>query len=302
LRSVDTKTVQELTVHTRWQTSRASRLSEFNIDKEEDLLGSVAGVPRDKNLARLVSGADALQFRASLRLRDLGKRCSALLRAYRGCEYKKRGFEFMDHVRSVTDPTVVKELDDKLVAALVHREFSGVHMAPPEIVDWTNADGFSFTRDADPETELALESFFDQIRKQHEISIARLKRQRVFLHLSASVEPIRGWPVYRTLVAEGNWRRQRYVLSGGEWFLVDEVFARKIRNRLAKIGTANLQLPPAQPREIESDYNKRAAGRSGVYLADKKCARVDGDPIELCDLYTSRRQFVHVNGGRRPPR
>jgi len=294
LRSVDTKTVQELTVHTRRQTSRASRLAEFSIDKEEDLLGSVAGVPRDLDLGRMVSGADALQFRASVKFRDLGNRCRTILTAYRRHDYKKRGFEFMDHVRTLTDPTLVEKLDDELVVALAQEEFDGVHMAPPEIIEWTTTDGFSFVQGTDPEPELRLESFFSQIRKSDEMSVARLKRQRVFVHSSHAAEPVRRWPVYRVIVAERNRQGHRYVLSGGEWYAVDPVFAQSIKNRAAKIKAANLRLPSAHPEETEVVYNKRAARRAGVYFVDRKCPRVDGDPIELCDLFTSRRQFVHV--------
>jgi len=63
---------------------------------------------------------------------------------------------------------------------------------------------------------------------------------------------------------------------------------------MARFRAAGLRLPAARPNEREGDYNARVAGR-GIYCLDQQCARVDGDPIELCDLYVSgSRQFVHV--------
>lgn len=295
LRSVDTKTVQEMTVHTRRQTSRASRLAEFGVDKEQDLLGFVAGVPRDEGFARMLSGADALQLRAPLEFRELGDKCRAILRAYRSDDYRSRGFEFVDHVRRVTDPAVIEALDRYLAKDLVSRNFEGIHMAPPEIIDWETVDGFSFVKGADPKTDLRLESFFDQIRKVDEVTAERLKkRQKVFVHSANAAEPTARWSVYRVLVAERERSGRRYALSGGDWYEIDKGFAQRIRRHVAKIKPARLQLPAAGRDEKEGEYNARVAGR-GTYCMDQKCARVDGDPIELCDLYVSRsRQFVHV--------
>jgi len=295
LRSVDTKTVQELTVHTRRQTSRASRLADFGVDKEEDLVGSVAGVPRDAAFARMLSGADSLQFRAPVEFDELGEKCRAILQAYRRDDYKRRGFAFVDHVRKVTDPTLIEALDGDLADALVSRDFDGIHMAPPEMIDWASVDGFSFTRGADPEPDLRLASFFDQIRKVEEITVERLKqRQKVFVHLANAAKAVAKWSVYRVLVAERERKSRRYALSGGDWYEIEKGFAQKIERRVAKIKSAGLRLPAAGRDEKESEYNARVSGR-GIYCLDRKCARTDGDPIELCDLYTSSpRQFVHV--------
>lgn len=294
LQSVDTKTVQELTVHTRRQASRASRLAEFDVDKEEDLLGSVAGVPRDPVFARKVTGADALQFRASLEFAELGEKCRAILRAYRSEDYKARGFEFVDHVRKVADPQLIQALDDELVQTLASGQFDDMHMAPPEIIDWESVDGFSFVKSADPEPDLTLEAFFGQIRKPEEMSIARLKRQRVYVHVAGAAEPVPRWSVYRAVVAERKTQDRTYVLSGGDWHEIEKGFAERIDRRVAKIASAGLRLPPAKQNEKEGAYNARVV-RIGIYHLDQKCPRVEGDQVELCDLYVSRdRQFVHV--------
>jgi uncharacterized protein (TIGR04141 family) len=295
LRSVDTKTVQELTVHTRRQASRASRLTEFGVDKEEDLLGAVAGVPRDPGFARMLSGADALQLRAPIEFDALGEKCRSILRAYRSKDYKKRGFEFVDHVQRVSDPSVIDALDANLARALQARSFDGIHMAPPEIIDWASVDGFSFVKGADPEPDLTFDSFFDQIRKADDVSVERLKkRQKVFVHSANTIEAVPRWPVYRVFVVERQRNGRRYALSGGDWYEIETGYAQKIEKRVSKIMSAGLRLPAARRGEQEGDYNARVAGR-GIYCLDRKCARVDGDSLELCDLYSSKgRKFIHV--------
>jgi uncharacterized protein (TIGR04141 family) len=56
-------------------------------------------------------------------------------------------------------------------------------------------------------------------------------------------------------------------------------------------------LPQAQAGEKEPDYNQRAANADQrLALMDGKLARCSGGqgPIEVCDLFSSNREFVHV--------
>ncbi|MEQ8763233.1 MAG: TIGR04141 family sporadically distributed protein [Planctomycetota bacterium] len=245
-------------------------------------------------MARILSGADALQLRAPIEFTALGEKCRHVLRAYRSDDYKDRGFEFVDHMQRVSDPSVIEALDADLTTALQNRNFDGIHMAPPEIIDWSSLDGFSFGKSADAEADLTFDSFFDQIRKADEVCVERLKRQRVFVHSATSTEPLPKWTVYRTLVVERDRNGRRYALSGGYWYEIEESFAKKIETRVSRITSAGLRLPAARRGEQEGEYNARVAGR-GIYCLDRNCARVDGDPIELCDLYSSKgRKFIHV--------
>lgn len=294
LRNVDSNNIQELTVHTRRQTSRGSRLADFAIDTEEDLVRAMTGAPQDPTFARMVSGSDALLFRAPVTFTDLGAKCRELLQAYRSQKYKDQGFEFVDHVREVNDPTLITELDEELVDALRTESLGELHLAPPEIIDWENIDGFCFSRGAAPEPDLRIESLLEQIRKPQDLSVERLKRQRVYVHIASAAEPVSSWPVYNTLVGEIHRGTRRFVLSAGDWYQVDATFVERVRRRVGQLKAANLGLPEARRGEHEKEYNKRAAEKRGVYLADRKCLRENGDPIELCDLYTSKREIVHV--------
>ena len=56
LRSLDVRTIEEVTVHTRRQVSRSSSLDAFNVDIQRDLLGSVTGEPSDTSLAKRLTG------------------------------------------------------------------------------------------------------------------------------------------------------------------------------------------------------------------------------------------------------
>jgi len=294
LRSIDSKTIQELTLHTRRQVSRSSSLAEFSIDREEEILGAVTGIPRDETFARLVTGFDALQFRARIRFQDLGDRSLQILEAYASEDYKERGFGFIDYVQRVTDPALIELLDEKMLADLKCYRLGHIHMAPPEIIDWEVINEFSFTKKGNPERDMSVESFLGEIRSADDLTVEGLKRRYVFVHPDEATEPKRSWPVYRVLVTEVEHGDGRYVLSGGVWYEIEKDFADGIRKKAEGIKLANLGLPPAHPGEPEPAYNERVAKASGAALIDRKCARLDGDPIEPCDLLTVNRQFVHV--------
>lgn len=83
LRSVDAKTVEELTLHTRRQASRGSGLETFGLNVTQDLVRSVTGVPRDTGFATSVSGSDGLTFSAPVSLGELRSKSEQLLIAIR---------------------------------------------------------------------------------------------------------------------------------------------------------------------------------------------------------------------------
>jgi uncharacterized protein (TIGR04141 family) len=68
LRSIDLRTMRDQPFLTRQQPSRGTRLRAFGVDTLQDHLRAVTGVPHGAhmNLAKQVTGADALAYRAAL--------------------------------------------------------------------------------------------------------------------------------------------------------------------------------------------------------------------------------------------
>lgn len=60
LKSVDAKTIEETTLHTRRDVSRDSAFAAFGLDPSRDLLRAVTGTPQDGTLAHRLTGADSL--------------------------------------------------------------------------------------------------------------------------------------------------------------------------------------------------------------------------------------------------
>jgi uncharacterized protein (TIGR04141 family) len=79
LRSLDSRTFEQMTLQTRRQASRATTLQGFGVDVTSDLLRSVTGEPRDATLAVRLTGRDALVLDARVLLSGLQPQAKTLL-------------------------------------------------------------------------------------------------------------------------------------------------------------------------------------------------------------------------------
>lgn len=295
LKSVDAKTIRDLTVYTRRQASRGSPLHIFDIDTQQDILSGVAGRPEDTGFGTRIAGSDAVRLSVAVEFADLGSKCNDLFKAFRKRQYKRKGFGFVDHITSVRDPDLIACLDERLIALFASDEDEGIHLAPPEVIDPLAT--FSFFETSDAHADLELDVLRSHIRDPKSATVGTLKRKYVFEHSDLYAEPRRRWSVYRCVVGEVKCKNRRYVLSGGEWFEIAKGFVQEIDGHIANTQRAKLGLPvwKVSEKKDESAYNRYVKERkSGYYLADRKCLRIDGSDVELCDLFTRDGQFIHV--------
>jgi uncharacterized protein (TIGR04141 family) len=295
LKSVDAKTIEETTVHTRRDVSRDSAFSAFGLDISRDLLRAVTGTPRDESLAHRLTGADALGIQTRARVPDLTELAERLFDAYEADDYKEH-FDFIDHLRPEKDAARVGELDAALVGALATHEITDAHLAAPETLDWLDIDGFRLSsisgndlRDKDPRISTYLDSY-----EQGEIDVACLKRDRLIAIRASDGEAMATWPMYRCIVYQTEIDGHLYVLSTGQWFRVDLDYKNKLYAEVNAIDPLN-GLPDADPGTDEDEYNLKAANAIDALCLDKKLVYDGGpDKMEICDILTREAGLIHV--------
>ncbi|WP_342376836.1 TIGR04141 family sporadically distributed protein [Myxococcus stipitatus] len=297
LRSVDVRNVESLTTQTRKQLSQNSPMTAFALNLHQDIPRVIAGKPGDAEFAKLIAGSDSLALSAKLEVEDLGAKCERLLTAYQDKVYREH-FPWFDRLRAVRDPSVIERLSTTLLETIRSKKHDDLHLAPPDIIDWRESPGLSFSTEDElsPRYELLMEEYLRTVDEE-ELSLARLKKDMVRLHLSNSDVPLSKWSVFDTIVFETELDGKVYVLSGGEWFQLDKGFADGVKAKLGRIPASTLVLPPAGSAQHENDYNSQVAKTSKNYaLMDRKNAFVDESKtaIEACDLFTTDSQFVHV--------
>lgn len=292
LRSVDAKTVEDLTIHTRRQASAASRFETFGLNVTQDLVRAVTGTSADDKFATALTGSDGLAFTCRLDFKDLGVKCAALLSAYGDTAYKKR-FGFIDYVRRERDPAVVSGLDDQLVEDLRAGVLGRTHMGPAEIVDWKGIGGFAYPDEdaSDPvHADLDPAQFLATVPNAAAISLEQLHRGRVLALDGDGGRALHEWPVYDLIVHKVDRGANTYVLSGGDWYEIAQTFAKRTRRKVKdNVGTCAIKFPRYAHAD-ENDYNRKTSSSEGWACMDTD----EVDQTEVCDCFTSARQFVHV--------
>jgi uncharacterized protein (TIGR04141 family) len=298
LKSVDAKTIDETTVHTRRDVSRDSPFAAFELDPSRDLLRAVTGTPQDRSLAYRLTGSDALGIQTRDQVPDLRALTERLLVAYEDTAYKAN-FDFIDFLRPVKSHSKKAELDEELIEALATRDIDDVHLAVPETLDWLDIDGFRYQADReidavdnDPRISAYLGPPDEDDDK--EIDLEQLKADRL-IAIRASDEGIANtWPIYRCLVYQVELDESLFVLSAGDWFRVDKDYRDRVEAEVDALQRRE-DLPAAHLGTDEDTYNKEAATEIDALCLDKKLIYDGGpDKMEVCDLLTREGGFIHV--------
>lgn len=295
LKSVDAKTIDETTVHTRRDLSRDSSFAAFGLDPVRDLLRAVTGTPRDPTLAHRLTGSDSLGIHTREQVPDLIGLAGRLLDAYEDDAYREN-FDFIDYLRPERNHARKVQLDEALVEALQKREIDDVHLAAPETLDWLDIKGFRYHTpyssdrlDADPRISAYLD-----LHEGSEISFDRLKSDRVAAIRASDEGVANDWQVYKCLVYQVELDGFLFVLSAGEWFRVDSDYRSRVEAEVEALPKCT-DLPEAELGTDEDTYNKKAAAALGALCMDKQLVYDGGpDKMEVCDVLTQDGRFIHV--------
>jgi uncharacterized protein (TIGR04141 family) len=297
LMSVDARTIDELTMHTRRDVSRGSPLAAFGLDVNRDLVRAVTGPPRDESLGRRLTGSDALALLSRAQLTELPDLCRRLLGAYESDEYKER-FGWIDHLRRVRDVALIARLNELLIERLRVRDLTDMHLAPPEPMPWERLEGFTFsTRRGDHELDAdpRISAYVETVASLADIELAELKQHRLQAISADSGLPIETWSIFRSIVFEVREGDLLYALTAGEWYSVSASFAEEVLDFSRGLPELDLAFPGAALGVSEDEYNRTAAEALEALCLDRQLIETPaGDRIELCDLLTREKQLVHV--------
>ncbi|MEG7563502.1 TIGR04141 family sporadically distributed protein, partial [Vibrio cholerae] len=114
--------------------------------------------------------------------------------------------------------------------------------------------------------------------------------------------------IYKSIYFEHKISNKVYVLFAGAWYEIATDFMTRINTTLSQIPISNLTFPEVytwsevvdgktkDKIETEGDYNERAANTHSYHLLDKKLIKSNRTTtaIELCDLMTENKQYIHV--------
>ncbi len=316
IRSMDSRTLEVSPQLSRKQFVEARPLAAFDLDRIHDLLKGVTGRVKTsvtKFESELVTGTDSLQCRVRMtHLNEISACCAEFYGLYEKKDYQAN-FDFIDHVRFVRDPALVKKLDARLLGtAKSKKKRKDFGFAPPRLL---TGDELSRLRPSWQKTLPPGEIQPDAVRERlgelankkssPEAFIEGLKQDRIEL-CDDKGTTVEHWSLYRCLLLE-LMSNQAHILTTGDWYEVSKTFVDEIGNRFDQLVSDSttdcpITLPKQRKKDAREDaYNAYAARFLKIESYDKGSLTtgMGADQVEPCDLLdTERGIFVHVKIGR----
>lgn len=305
LRSVDLFTLDDQAVQKKSQASRESDVGVFGIDISKDVLRAVTGSPKNGVGLKNISGGDSVfSFGVEIDIDEIYDLISLLSGYYNNDSYKGE-FSWVDNIRKVKETSEISNLDNHLIAQLKAKSLD-VCITIPELAEWDAIWGFSFTRSkTNVNPTIDIKDYYSNLDVDI-INVDSTKRDRLFVHDVHENETEH--QIYKCIYLEHKVGDKVYVLFSGSWYEIDNNFMSRINTVLSQIPISTLSFPTVytwteivegkakDKIETEGGYNERAAKDFSSHLLDKKLIKSNRTTtaIELCDLMTDNKQYIHV--------
>jgi uncharacterized protein (TIGR04141 family) len=298
IRGVSLRVFKETSVKRQEEAAKGTDLRTFGVDIQQDLLRGVTGTPDDTSLALRLSGTDSLSIDVAIDFKDLAEKCKALLIAYKGTDYQQRGFDWIDNLKVVRSPSIIDQLDAKLLSGLKAKNHD-IQMLCPDGINRMLIRGFLYKEEkanAEKRSELETDEWKNAVAtdlQNFTVDDLRERRIRAFDDTGALVAEI---PDRDCFVFETQLKGTKHVLSNGEWFEVASNFNTEISNYLKRISTQPISLPDFDKswKDGEDQYVSEAAKSSDLMSMHTKTCTIAGSQIEPCDLLHKTGALVHV--------
>jgi uncharacterized protein (TIGR04141 family) len=313
LRSVDLFSMEQEPLLKRAQAIRGASAHSFGIDVSRDILKAVTGDPISGiNWLTIHGGGPQYSFTVTIDgFSDLPSLASQLSTHYLNTGYKK-DFKWVDNIQRIQNSVLRDSLDAALLADIQSGPPTSLQLTTPEISEWDKVSGFSYTNAKTNIKPILLASDYFAANPPAAHTLKKLKENRIFCFDVNDIET--NFSAYSCIYHEVTLNGALYILFSGTWFSIDQQFMTDIQTGLKEIPLSTLvfddvrmydPLPSTSSNarkkkltdvESEGEYNERIATAQGYHLFDKKLVkpRTSASSIEVCDLLTNDKEFIHV--------
>jgi uncharacterized protein (TIGR04141 family) len=298
IRSLDRRSFERVQRHSREQTSQDSGFSAFGLNVEQDLVRAVTGTPSDLDYGERFAGHDSLAVAIRCNLNSLPELLESYKELSDRTDYKAR-YPWIDNIAEVSDSAVRTQLDTVLVRHIQRQELDSITLCAPELLNWQEVEGFAYrsAQSALVTADLEWDAYFSEVRPPREVTVNHLKRDRIACLRTDGGGPLQTWSLRNCIAAEVVHKGNRFVLSEGKWYRIDQTYAERVVDAVQHIPRTAVLLP-SYDHDSEEAYNEAVAGSSNglIALMDRKLVRTDtaSGSIEFCDLYDSEKRLFHI--------
>lgn len=256
------------------------------------------------DLVRSVTGAAGLRVTTPTEPSDLEDLLKRLHELYKSKEFCKT-FPDIAQIQPITDPDIVDQLNEKLVASVFDIS-APIVLTVPDVLDYGDETYVQFSGRGASE-------IFDDVYIKHyreylegrnvsaeSFTVADLKHDKLLL-LNGSHETNQQWSIYRSLIFEVQEDKDKgysYHFSDGAWFRVATGLIDSLRDFLDPYWIeATL---PGHQWKSEAEYNSEVSSLHGDICLDQTNISPSGQTqVEPCDILRIGEtvEFIHVKIG-----
>ncbi len=299
VRAIQARNIDPTTISRHLVVNHDSEMFIFDVDFLLNILTSLEGTPADPTLGMRIRGRDACYLTSKISIEKLKEKCAELLKAFK-LKRKDDAFQMLRDVRHVKNKPRQKELDDALEQSLQQGVDTSIGLVLPDIGAYEKITHYDFGSSSKRTKldDLSIAEVIDWIGK-HARSNAHLLRL-TFESYDLDDNLIKRFSLKQALVFQTIYKGDTYVHTLGRWYRIAADFVDRVNSDIGKIDSIpkGTWLPDIDQtnKESEGDYNERVQHtQKGWALLDKKNVRIVGaSQIEVADLFTPAKQFVHV--------
>lgn len=307
LRSLDTDSLGSGSKKHFIQIGHSSKLKDFGIDLEKDLVKNISGKLSDVEGvgdAKSICGKQSVLLSSNVTLADLPEFFRTLYRHFQSRNYLER-FPGMNHAKIIKDKSRIEELDNHVLRIFNGEleEESNIELAIPELKLNHEIGSFRYASSENPHSELDLNELREALQsvlRGRQVTIRTLKSNYIRM-LSDDGTQIDKWKIYNCISADLAEREKQYVLNEGKWYSFDIDYAQTVKDFYNSLEISETLFDDYRPathyNETENQYNDRISRNNDQFeKVDCECITpFDQTPIEICDIYDKATDsFIHV--------
>ena len=277
----------------RTQVPFESDLTFFDFDRDSAILKSLTGKVKDthNDLFKHATGASNLRISSGVSADELSALCENLLELYESEEYKTT-FPDIQNITPVRDPSLVEQLNEKLLTAFRTKD-EGLNLTVPDLINYQDNvyAAFSGAGASSIYNDIFMGRYYEYLESREfdlaTIGIEELQKHRLLL-TDEDGSPRERYSIYKSLIFDTSLDdgAETYHLCDGGWYKFKQDYVSKLESYLDPL-CLDITLPPYQ-HDNEGAYNETAAqADNSVICLDKTNISPTGQSqIEPCDLYS----------------
>ncbi|MBE2281201.1 MAG: TIGR04141 family sporadically distributed protein [Ignavibacteriaceae bacterium] len=296
VRALDKRTLSTNPKLSREQISVEGQVKDFGFNFDNEIIQSITGQSNDREFGNTITGKGAFSITAKVDLSNVKEFLERCYLTFKQTNYRS-DFDWIDKIKSISDSTLVDELNEKLVKD-INRSTNTVWISVPELIDSFEISGFNFSNLVNTGllSELTLNDYIASLDPNQTITLNDLFTNNISCWNNDMAIQY-SWSVYECLNAEISLRNNKYCLINSQWYLINRAFATRVNSDFSKIRPFQINLPDFENIDTdEGAYNKRAANHLNALCLDQELIFHGGgrSKIEFCDIITKSGELIHI--------